>query len=502
MERMSLPVNLNKLLHGKSVEWERLEFKKGLQPLSIIQGICAFANDFHNLNGGYIILGIKDNNGRPVLPPTGIKPDKIEQIQRELRGKCKRLTPEYQPRFIPVIYDSKNILVIWCPGGQNRPYQAPTSFDKNSDYKYFIRQGAETVQARGHSLNELMQLTAKVPFDDRLNQQYDIDILDKQLIRQFLKKIDSELYTEIDEIEFSDLCRQMEIADKINAHLVPRNVGLMFFTPQPHKYFPTAQIEVVHFRDQEGGDVFEEKIFRGSLDYQIQQTLSHLKSYVLEEKIIKQKEQAEAKRFYNYPFAAVEEIVVNAVYHRGYEEREPIEIRISPKKIEVLSFPGPVRSVKIEDFKKGKVIARRYRNRRIGDFLKELSLSEGRSTGIPKIRRSMKNNGSPLPRFETDKNRTYFLAALPIHPNFYDKNRKEVLFNGDKLGDKLGEKLGENQVKIIKLINRNKNITIKEMSNETGISATAIENNIAKLKKKEILKRVGSDRKGYWKLQL
>jgi len=29
-------------------------------------------------------------------------------------------------------------------------------------------------------------------------------------------------------------------------------------------------------------------------------------------------------------------------------------------------------------------VSRRYRNRRIGEFLKELNLTEGRSTGIPK----------------------------------------------------------------------------------------------------------------------
>ena len=35
------------------------------------QAICAFANDFFNLNGGYIILGIEEKNGQPVLPHTG-----------------------------------------------------------------------------------------------------------------------------------------------------------------------------------------------------------------------------------------------------------------------------------------------------------------------------------------------------------------------------------------------------------------------------------------------
>ena len=58
-------------------------------------------------------------------------------------------------------------------------------------------------------------------------------------------------------------------------------------------------------------------------------------------------------------------------------------------------------------------VGRRYRNRRIGEFLKELDLTEGRSTGIPKILREMAANGSPAPEFDSDEDRTYYLVRLP-----------------------------------------------------------------------------------------
>lgn len=43
-------------------------------------------------------------------------------------------------------------------------------------------------------------------------------------------------------------------------------------------------------------------------------------------------------------------------------------------------------------------------------------MTEGRATGIPKILRVMRANGSPVPRFETDEHRTSFLIRLPVHP--------------------------------------------------------------------------------------
>ena len=48
--------------------------------------------------------------------------------------------------------------------------------------------------------------------------------------------------------------------------------------------------------------------------------------------------------------------------------------------------------------------------------MKELKLTEGRGTGLPIIYRTLEENGSPPPVFETDENNTYFLCILPVHP--------------------------------------------------------------------------------------
>jgi len=84
-------------------------------------------------------------------------------------------------------------------------------------------------------------------------------------------------------------------------------------------------------------------------------------------------------------------------------------VRISHDELAVVSFPGLDRSIRLEDLQAGRAISRRYRNRRIGEFLKELDLTEGRSTGIPKIFKEMAANGSPPPIFETDDNRISFV---------------------------------------------------------------------------------------------
>ena len=106
----------------------------------------------------------------------------------------------------------------------------------------------------------------------------------------------------------------------------------------------------------------------------------------------------------------------NAVYHKSYEIGSPIEVQIWPDKIEVLSFPGPVPPVDAKILStQRRIVSREYRNRRIGDFLKELGFTEGRGTGFPTIYDAMANNGSPEPIFETNEQSTHVLATLPVH---------------------------------------------------------------------------------------
>ncbi|SFU83712.1 Putative ATP-dependent DNA helicase recG C-terminal [Paenacidovorax caeni] len=141
--------------------------------------------------------------------------------------------------------------------------------------------------------------------------------------------------------------------------------------------------------------------FEGPLARMTHETLSYIQRNYLRETVIKHPDRAEATRVWNFPYAAIEEALVNVVYHRSYEEHEPIEVRISNDELVILSFPGPDRSIRLEAFQAGRAVSRRYRNRRIGEFLKELDLTEGRSTGIPKILKVMAANGSPAPLFES-----------------------------------------------------------------------------------------------------
>ncbi|MGN1144532.1 MAG: ATP-binding protein, partial [Anaerovoracaceae bacterium] len=211
------------------------------------------------------------------------------------------------------------------------------------------------------------------------------------------------------------------------------------------------------------GEGMTEKIFSGPLDKQLRDALSYIKNYIIQEKIMKISGQAEAERIFNFPYAAVEEALSNAVYHKSYQIGEPVTVTVTPEKMEITSLPGPDRTITDADIRNRRLVSRRYRNRRIGDFLKELKLVEGRNTGIPTILRAMEANGSDLPVFETDEDRTYFTVILPVQKKFLNK---EV----EKEKRKTRKTFDEVKTLIIETLEREGDLSTSELAVKMGYS--------------------------------
>lgn len=70
---MALPINVSDLIQQRVIESARIEYKSDWNPEPILHSICAFANDIDNWGGGYIIIGIDEENGMPAVPDQGLK---------------------------------------------------------------------------------------------------------------------------------------------------------------------------------------------------------------------------------------------------------------------------------------------------------------------------------------------------------------------------------------------------------------------------------------------
>ena len=181
----SLLINVNDLLSLQGVEKQRVEFKKawhskreGGTYWQVIHTICAFANDFYNDNGGYIIIGVEEKedwenqDARQItLPPLGVPEKDLDRIQKEILGACRaNIKPEYSPILSPEVVQSpgenrKLVLVIWAMASDNRPHTCKES--EKGENLYYIRRGTETKKATPGEIEHLLYLKSKIPFDDR-----------------------------------------------------------------------------------------------------------------------------------------------------------------------------------------------------------------------------------------------------------------------------------------------------------------------------------------------
>lgn len=218
-----LPLNLEDLLRQRTVEGDRIEYKAGWNPDPIVRTVCAFANDFENLGGGYIIIGQDcDEDGQPIFPPVGVADNQLDKIQRELLQYANLIQPPYFPVLSIESFDGKNLVVLWAPGGQTRPYSAPKEVTaKHRTPHYYIRRYSSTIEAKGDDQRELLSLTATVPFDDRMCRAADVDDLSLQLVRSFLKEIGTRLYQERPKASLVELARLLNIVDGPDERLTP-----------------------------------------------------------------------------------------------------------------------------------------------------------------------------------------------------------------------------------------------------------------------------------------
>lgn len=418
---MALPISADKLINGTIVENQRIEYKTGWDPEPILHSICAFANDFEGYSGGYIIIGVTAINGVPQFPIAGLDINSVDKIQGEILEYCKKcIIPNYVPSIEVVDYDNKKIIVLWIYQGYDKPYECLEHIylKESKNRKCYIRKGSSTMVAIPSEIKELIRNSELVPFDDRINRKATINDLKPSLIREYLSDINSDLLNRFDEVGFLDICKSLHIVDGPNEDLRPKNIGLLMFNDRPEKYLPYSYIVVDYIPDPAGNGIITKELY-GPIDRQLKDAIQYIKNNYIEKKITKISNRTESITTYNYPEEFIDEILPNAILHKDYQIGEPITVRITNDSIEITSFPGFDSSITEEKIKNKNFISRKYRNKRIAEFLRELELIEAKNTGIPKVMRALRQNNSPELQFETNESREYLTVIAKNNPIFF-----------------------------------------------------------------------------------
>lgn len=185
--------------------------------------------------------------------------------------------------------------------------------------------------------------------------------------------------------------------------------------------------------------------------------------------------------------SAFREAIINAVLHNYWVSGNEPMISVFSNRIEILSRGTLAPAQTMEGFFLGESVPV---NEKLSEIFLQLHISEKSGRGIPTI---VETYGKDAITFRENS----IVVTIPF-------NRLHKL--GEKVGKKLGETntdrpvLNARRQTILIEMKQNPYISKKELAVKLGISGTAIDNNIAFLRKNGFLERIGKTKGGYWQV--
>lgn len=256
-----IPIKIETLLEGRKVEQNRIEYKEGFNPSEIVHTICGYANDIAGVDGGYLVIGVKTENGLPILPPIGVPDELLDDIQLKIFQYCNKIEPRYIPKIGIVEYQGVNLVYLKCAAGDAGPYQAPVDVyskkaagkEQDRTIKYWIRPASLTVEAKQSEIAELFEKFASIPFVDRVNNRASMEHIRRGYLEDFIRESNSSLAEELNVRSLEDLLVSEEVAEEKDEGIAIKNIGLLMFGERPDKLIAGSKIELVRFHDKEAG---------------------------------------------------------------------------------------------------------------------------------------------------------------------------------------------------------------------------------------------------------
>jgi len=478
---------------GISIEYKKCKDKL---PKNLFETVCAFLNT----KGGVILLGVNDDG-----IVTGVNPGKLEQLKKDianLANNPEKLSPGF---FLPIhsfIIDKKNIIVIEVPESSQVHHTNGKIFVRNQDGDYLVTHPVEIAKIVNRKQN--------YHSEEMIFPQVEFEEFNPELIARAKKLIKLNIpenhWWELDDKDF--LLKAGFYRKDENGKEGYTLAAILFFGTDDliQTHLPAYKFEALLRRNNI--DRYDDRV---SIGTNLIDAYDMLMAFI--EKHLNDPFYMEGEQRISLRSKIFRELVANIIAHREYISPAPAVITILKDKIEFKNPNNPKFFGKIDPDNFSPVA----KNPNISKLMLLMGRVEEVGSGIYNVKKY-------LPFY--DKNATYefidedfFTTVIRLTPDLQentekttinitnllkdDKNISSVELAqkvGSKLVEKVGSNLTENQLKILLLIEENPKIIKKKMAEILNISTTAIDKNIAKLKKQGKLKRIGPDKGGYWEI--
>jgi predicted HTH transcriptional regulator len=437
-------------------ENNRIEYKLKLTD-DLEKEVVAFLN---SRTGGTIYIGVDDNGN-----PLGL--EDIDAVQLKIKDRLKNnIKPSCMGLFdiITQNIDGKDVIKLIVASGYERPYYIAKK--GMSEKGCFIRVGSAAEPMPVSMIETLFSKRTRNSIGNIVSRRQDLTF--EQL----------KIYYEARGINLNEnFAKNLELLTgdgKFNyvAYLLAdeNSVSIKFA-----KYSSTDRVDLIE--NEEFGFCSLIKAAKSMLDKLEIENTTFAK--------ITAKERKEQRK---WNAIAVREAIVNAIVHNDYTREIPPKFEIFPDRLEITSYGSLPEGLSQKDFFSG---VSNPRNKELMRIFRDLEMVEYLGSGIPRILRAYSKESF---LFMDNYLRMVFYIDDAI--NQYENSSKL----GKPSGKTSGKPSGKTSGKIIELISENSFITIPQMASIIKVTERSIERNIQALQKRNIIKRVGSAKGGYWKI--
>jgi ATP-dependent DNA helicase RecG len=457
--------SLSQLLIAEATEYEFKSAVEMNKPRSWLKTVSAFANGV----GGSIYFGVDDKTHKVI----GL--DDIQKTADQISELIKtRIEPTVSAVLEPIEVDGKHILRVAVSNGSKTPYYYSGDGSKNA----YCRIGNESVVAPAAVLNELVLKGSHQTFDTLVTKYRFSDYSFTLFEATYKQKTNNSIDNPRDYHSFELLADE----DKLTF------TGALFADQCP---IYQSRVFCTRWNGLKKGGIHIDAIDNDEFQGNVISLLTDSLKFVRHNSSVKWKKTGNGRiEMPDYPYEAVHEAIVNALVHRDYMiQGSEIHIDMYDDRLEIVSPGGMPDGKRIQDLSISDIFSIR-RNPVICDIFSRLWLMERRGSGLNKIIEEYP--AEMMPSFRSTE-QSFIVTLKNVHYN------KLSTPNGDDVGDDNGVDNGDENIAIILAVIKDEpTINQKNLALKTGLSARTISREIKSMREKEIIRRIGSDRAGYW----
>jgi len=242
-------------------------------------------------------------------------------------------------------------------------------------------------------------------------------------------------------------------------------------------YIISSKIRCIHFNDDERVDILDKKEVDRGVIGNIEYAVAYLKERVPVRYEIKDLKRDE---FPEYPLEAYREAIVNAIIHFDYFLGDTIAVEKLKGSI-IINNKGELLFPESEFGKRSEA-----RNRLLVDLLARTDYMEKAGTGIRRVTDACFENGN---KYNFSFSDAFWVT---IETNVPDDVP-------DGVPDDVPDDVPDKRIEFVfELIKKNNQVFLKDLAITLKVSTRTIRRDIEKLKNMNRLKRIGSEKSGYW----